>query len=81
LKTEPIRQNFYSMGPNNFAASGFVDDCWVSTGPNSFASSVSIIDGSDSMGSNSFGDSNGVDVLLDEESGVLFLRPTERTKE
>jgi len=73
LKTEPIRQNFYSMGPNNFAVSGSVDGCWVSTGPNSFAESVSIIDGSDSMGSNSFGDSDDVDVFLDGENDVSFL--------
>ena len=61
------------MGPNNFAASGSMDDCLVSMGPNSFAASVSIIDGSDSMGLNSFGDSDFIDVLLDEEDGIPFF--------
>lgn len=69
------------MGPNNFAASGSMDDCWVSMGPNSFAASVSIIDGSDSMGLNSFGDSDFIDVLLDEEDGIPFLRTDARMKE
>jgi len=62
------------MGPNNFAVSGSMDGCGVSTGLNSLAEFVSIVDGSDSMGSNSFGDSDGVDVFLDGESDVFFLR-------
>ena len=61
------------MGPNNFAVSGSLDGCGVSTGPNSFAESVSIVGGSDSMGSNSFGDSGCVDVFLDGEGEVTFL--------
>ena len=62
------------MGPNNVAAPGSVDDGLDSTGPNSFAESVSGIDCSDSMGPNSLGESDGVDVFLDEESDVFFLR-------
>ena len=80
-KSDPLSYNFYSMGSNNFAASGSIDDCWVSTGPNSFAESVSFVDGLVSMGSNSFGDSDGVDVFLDEESGALFLRTDARMNE
>ena len=61
------------MGPNNFAASGSLDGCWVSTGPNSFTESASIVDASNSVGSNSFGDSECVDVFLDGENDVSFL--------
>ena len=73
LRISANTRGIYSMGPNNFAVSGFLDGCGVSTGPNSFAESVCIVDGSDSMGSNSFGDSDGVGVFLDGKSDVILL--------
>lgn len=50
------------MGPNNFAVSGSMDGCWVSTGPNNFAAPGSVDDGLDSMGPKSFAESvSGID--------------------
>jgi hypothetical protein len=69
------------MGPNNFAVSGSIDDCSVSTGPNSSDESVSIVDGSDSIGPNNFVDSNGINIFLDEESGTAFFWSDARIKE
>ena len=51
-----LRTELYSMGPNNFAVSGSIDGCWISTGPNSLAESVSVLEGLDAMGPNNFGD-------------------------